>query len=70
MNQSARIENWRVLLSPEGLRLAGFVYGHPGFRDGEHIITSPLRYISRMWAQTLNTCYFLGCEFEEAVCLV
>lgn len=43
-------------------RLAGDVYGHPSFKDGETISTSPLLRIDipAHTAETINTVYLLG----------
>jgi len=58
--QAAKLENWTVLTwgYPQ---LAGNVYDHPRFKDGEHIYTSRVLDLNRELgiAETLNTVYIL-----------
>jgi hypothetical protein len=71
MKQKARIENWSIIgygldpyKAPEQavIVLAGLVYGHPNFKEGHEVATSPLTMISvrNKVAVTVNTTYELG----------
>lgn len=75
MRQKARIENWKLVFSPDGGRdavLIGHIYEHPNQRglitEGKMQITSPAIWINREEnrAVTLNTTYTLGAEYKES----
>jgi hypothetical protein len=54
--------NWRVIATPDGLRLAGWVEGHPLF-GSRQIVTSPLWALNmekQPWARTLSRFYALA----------
>jgi hypothetical protein len=55
------IADWRVVLSPLGVRLMGFVAGHPRLRDGE-VMTSQIWAADPegVWVRTLSRFYRLG----------
>jgi len=66
-----KINNWNITVypllvnpcaPPEMIRksLQGNVYGHPGFEDGKHIITSPIKSVDKRKITTENTIYVLG----------
>lgn len=56
-----RLENWHALVSPKGqIHLHGQAYGHPMFRDGEQVTTTPITLIDDHWAESKNTFYQLG----------
>ena len=40
--------------------LAGVCYGHPKFRDGDHIITSPIRKVDGRLITTAFSTYYLA----------
>ena len=42
-----------------GVRIWGEVYGHPRFRDGEMVTTSPIQRIFNGGFETMNTVYLL-----------
>lgn len=66
----ARLENWALTCdqdayqAPESVKfgLTGMVYDHPGFPDGDKVVTSPLEDFSipTLTAKTSNTAYLLG----------
>lgn len=64
MKQKPRLVNWRIMEYYGELCLDGEVYDHPNpaNRDGERVITSPLRYINfeAKIAATKNNEYLLG----------
>jgi len=55
------IEDWHAVLTPMGLRLTGFVSGHPGFSDRSTIISQLWAAdASGRWVRTLSRFYRLG----------
>lgn len=74
IKQRATLENWSITadprqevtpyMAPEQIRkvLNGSVYGHPGFTDGDGVVTSYIvdADFKARWVQTGNTLYTLG----------
>lgn len=54
----SRIEEWSYYNGA----LVGRVYGHPKFKDGTRIITTPIERLDleHLYASTKNTVYVLG----------
>jgi hypothetical protein len=61
ISAAPRLEHWGLIVSPAGIRLAGFAAGHPRF-GSRPIVTSPVWCISPSfkWARTLSRLYGLG----------
>jgi hypothetical protein len=68
MNRPIRIEDWSIVQSGDAytapeLRsslLVGKVFGHPNFRPGEKVTSSPIRQIRGGIVETMNRKYVLG----------
>jgi hypothetical protein len=60
--------DWRLMLAPSGLSLAGFVAGHP-LLGARQIMTSPLWVLDPelRWARTLSRFYRLGVPAGGAI---
>jgi hypothetical protein len=71
--KEARLENWLVIgkgetYTPPEMKtmcLAGKVFGHPDFEDGEKVITSRVMHAEGKKVLTYNTAYILGKVSKE-----
>ena len=56
-----RLDNWQPVMSPKGeMHMYGQAYGHPRFKDGEFVTTTPISNANDTMVETRNTLYKLG----------
>jgi hypothetical protein len=61
LQQAPLLKQWKPVLTPEGLKLIGYVMGHP-VHGASRVMTTPVWWADRdgKWVRTLSRFYRLG----------